>query len=155
MNGDDAPVTSTRADLARLVEAFYADVLADDQLGPVFAPFAGEGWPRHLDRMVDFWSTTLLRTKSFRGNVLRKHVELLPQLRPGHFERWLALWARHTERTLAPADAARLQRTARGIARNLHLGCFAQLPAWALADEAPAWDTPVWERPAAEGRPSP
>ncbi len=132
---DERPVTSTRADLARLVQAFYADVLADDQLGPVFAPFVGENWPRHLDRMVDFWSTTLLRSKSFRGNVLRKHVDLLPRLQPAHFERWLALWARHTDQTLSRDDAARLQATAWGIGRNLHLGCFGQLPGWAKVGE--------------------
>lgn len=127
------PVTSTRADLRRLVEAFYADVLADDQLGPVFAPFAGPRWPRHLERMVEFWCTTLLRSKSFRGNVLKKHTDLLPDLQPAHFERWLALWVRQTDRALSPGDAARLQATARGIARNLHLGCFGRLPSWAQA----------------------
>lgn len=133
---DELPVTSTRADLTRLVQAFYADVLAEDQLGPVFTPFAGELWPRHLDRMVEFWCTTLLRSKTFRGNVLRKHVDLLPRLQPVHFERWLALWTRHTDQALCRSDAARLQATARGIARNLHLGCFGSLPPWAHA--APA-----------------
>lgn len=132
---DDAPVTSTRADLARLVHAFYVDVLADEQLGPVFAPFAGERWPQHLERMVEFWCTTLLHSRSFRGNVLRKHVDLLPRLQPAHFDRWLALWARHTDQSLSRGDAVRLQETARGIARNLHLGCFGSLPAWA---DAPA-----------------
>jgi hemoglobin len=128
---NELPVTSTRADLTRLVQAFYVDVLADNELGPVFAPFAGEHWPRHLDRMVEFWCTTLLRTKTFRGNVLRKHVDLLPQLQARHFERWLALWTRHTDQALCRSDAVRLQATARGIARNLHLGCFGDLPHWA------------------------
>jgi hemoglobin len=117
------PVT-TRDDIARLVRAFYADVLADEDLGPVFAPFAGAQWAHHLDRMVEFWCTTLLHTKSFRGNVLRKHVELLPRLQPQHFARWLALWTQHTAQQIAPHDAAELQATATGIARNLHLGCF-------------------------------
>ncbi len=139
---EELPVTSSRADLARLVQAFYADVLADVQLGPVFAPFAGEHWPRHLDRMVEFWCTTLLRTKTFRGNVLQKHVDLLPRLQPGHFERLLALWTRHTDLALCRSDAARLQATARGIARKLHLGCFGSLPHWAQA-------------PAADGGPPP
>lgn len=124
------PVT-TRDDIARLVHAFYADVLADAELGPVFAPFAGAHWGRHLDRMVEFWCTTLLHTRSFRGNVLRKHVDLRPHLQPQHFGRWLALWTRHTAQQIAPRDAAELQATATGIARNLHLGCFGHLPAFA------------------------
>lgn len=139
---DGLSVTSTRADLARLVLAFYADVLVDEQLGPVFAPFTGEHWPHHLDRMVEFWCTTLLHTRSFRGNVLRKHVDLLPQLQPAHFGRWLDLWERHTDRALSRGDAARLQATARGIARNLHLGCFGSLPSWADAPAGPAHSQP-------------
>lgn len=119
---------TTREDIARLVQAFYVDVLADAELGPIFAPFAGEGWPQHLNRMIEFWCTTLLRTKSFRGNVLVKHVKLLPQLKPAHFARWLTLWARHTAQHIGPDDAAELQATAAGIARNLHLGCFGSVP---------------------------
>lgn len=122
---------TTRDDIARLVTSFYVDVLADDELGPVFAPFTGEHWPRHLDRMVEFWCTTLLRTKTFRGNVLIKHVNLLPQLKPEHFARWLTLWMRHTARHIGHADAAELQATAAGIARNLHLGCFGNVPHFA------------------------
>jgi len=122
---------TTRDDIARLVRAFYVDVLADAELGPVFAPFAAAQWPWHLERMVEFWCTTLLRTKTFRGNVLVKHVNLLPQLQPAHFARWLTLWRWHTERHIAPEDAAELQATAAGIARNLHLGCFGNVPRFA------------------------
>jgi len=43
--------------------------------------------------MTEFWSTVLLHTRSFRGNVMRKHVALLPALQPAHFARWLTLWS--------------------------------------------------------------
>lgn len=122
------PPTTTRADIERLIDAFYVDVMADSQLGPIFAPFAGEHWPQHLSRMTEFWCTTLLRTKSFRGNVLKKHVDLTPRLQPAHFARWLTLWFKHTAEQIAAADAAELQSTAAGIARNLHLGCFGSVP---------------------------
>lgn len=124
----DAP-RSTRDDLARLVDRFYAEVLRDPELGPLFAPLAGARWPAHRQRMTEFWSTVLLRTRSFRGNVMKKHVALLPALQPAHFTRWLALWRRHTAEQLPRADADELFATACGIARNLHLGCFGTLPA--------------------------
>jgi hemoglobin len=131
-NGDvssaHVPRNTTRADLARLVDAFYADVFADRHLGPLFAHLAGERWPEHRARMIEFWSTTLLHTRSYRGNVMRKHVGLLPALQPAHFEHWLGLWRRHTVQQLHPDDAEELFATARGIARNLHLGCFGSLP---------------------------
>lgn len=123
----DAAAT-TRADIERLVQSFYADVIADDALGPIFTPLVGAHWPAHRARMVEFWCTVLLHTRSFRGNVLQKHVDLLPRLRPEHFARWLTLWVRHTSQHLNAADAAELQATASGIARNLYLGCFGTVP---------------------------
>lgn len=120
---------STRDDLARLVDRFYAEVFRDPELGPLFRPLAGARWPAHRLRMTEFWSTVLLHTRSFRGNVMRKHVALLPALQPAHFARWLTLWRRHTAEQLPPADADALFATACGIARNLHLGCFGALPA--------------------------
>lgn len=125
---DGDAVQATREDLARLVDRFYAEVFVDPELGPLFASLAGERWPQHRLRMTEFWCTTLLHTRSYRGNVMRKHQALLPALRPAHFGRWLTLWRRHVTQEL-PADAAReLYATAHGIARNLHLGCFGALP---------------------------
>lgn len=124
---------ATREDLARLVDRFYADVFADPELGPLFAPLAGERWPEHRRRMTDFWCTTLLRTRSYRGDVMRKHQALMPALQPAHFGRWLTLWRRHAAEQVPAADAADLFATAHGIARNLHLGCFGAWPE--LVDE--------------------
>jgi hemoglobin len=133
MNAGTSP-RATRADLERLVDRFYADAFADPELGPLFAPLAGERWPEHRRRMTEFWSSTLLHTRSFRGNVMRKHQALRPALQPHHFARWLALWRRHAAEQVPAADAAELVATARGIARNLHLGCFGAFPAWVDAD---------------------
>lgn len=120
--------TATREDLARLVDRFYAEVFADPELGPFFAPLAGARWPEHRERMTEFWCTTLLHTRSFRGNVMRKHQALRPALQPAHFGRWLALWRRHARAELPPALADEAVATAEGIARNLHLGCFGRWP---------------------------
>lgn len=124
---------TSRDDLARLVDRFYADVFADPELGPLFEPLAGERWPEHRHRMTEFWCTTLLHTRSFRGNVMRKHQALLPALQPDHFGRWLSLWRHHAVQQLPAADAEQLFATALGIARNLHLGCFGTPPV--LADD--------------------
>ncbi len=128
MTNTAADHRATPDDLARLVDHFYADVFADPELGPLFAPLAGERWPEHRQRMTDFWCTTLLGLHRFRGNVMQKHIALRPTLQPAHFGRWLTLWRRHAAEHLPSADAEELFVTARGIARNLHLGCFGRLP---------------------------
>lgn len=122
------PVTRER--LATLVHSFYADVRADSLLGPVFEHALAERWEPHLDRMVEFWSTVALGSKSFSGNVFGKHMAL-ESVTPAHFSAWVRLWGEHTERLFEPDDARELQFTAHGIARNLFQGYFGTLPTFA------------------------
>ena len=64
----------TREGLTDLVHGFYADVRADAQLGPLFDRAIGAHWDTHLERMVEFWSTVALGTRSFKGDVFGKHM---------------------------------------------------------------------------------
>jgi hemoglobin len=73
--------------------------------------------------MVEFWSTVMLGSRSFTGNVFARHMEV-PGVTTLHFERWLHLWARHTQALFDRATACRLQDVAGGIARNLYRGYF-------------------------------
>ena len=44
--------------------------------------------------MVDFWETLLLDTTSYKGNTMRKHLELHRRtpLTDNHFDRWKSLF---------------------------------------------------------------
>lgn len=125
------PVTRER--LTALVHSFYADVRADELLGPVFEQALAERWEPHLERMVEFWSTVALGSKSFSGNVFGKHMAL-SGVSPAHFTAWVRLWGEHTERLFEADDARELQITAHGIARNLFLGYFGTRPTFAHRD---------------------
>jgi hemoglobin len=127
----DAPVK--RQQLHRLVHAFYADVRADERLGPVFDGAIGAHWDEHLERMVEFWGTVMLGTRSFRGNVFGKHMAL-EGVEPAHFLRWITLWHAHTGRLFATPIAQQLQQTAEGIARNLFAGYFDRFPIFVMED---------------------
>jgi hemoglobin len=122
------PITQER--LATLVHAFYADVRADPLLGPVFEQALADRWEPHLERMVAFWSTVALGSKSFTGNVFGKHMALA-DVTPAHFAAWVRLWGEHTERLFHAKDARELQITAHGIARNLFQGYFGTRPTFA------------------------
>ena len=125
----NAPTTES---ITALVHGFYADVRADPLLGPVFEEALRDHWEPHLARMVDFWSTVLLGSKSFSGNVFAKHMAL-QGVTPAHFAAWVRLWGQHTDRLFAPEVAHELQATAHGIARNLFRGYFGTLPAFSGA----------------------
>lgn len=113
--------------LTALVHSFYADVRADPLLGPVFEEALRDRWQPHLARMVEFWCSVALGSKSFSGNVFGKHMALTG-VTPAHFAAWVRLWGVHTERLFTPEVARELQITAHGIARNLFRGYFGTVP---------------------------
>ncbi len=109
-----------RADIGRLVDAFYAAVRADDLLGPVFnVLIPAGGWPAHLSRMTDFWECNLLFRPTFKGNPMQLHRQVDAQYGYAtdgrHYERWVALWCRTVDglfagekATLAKGRAAKM-----------------------------------------------
>jgi hemoglobin len=113
------------ASIATLVHEFYQGVRADPELGPVFDA-AIDDWEPHLARMVEFWSTTMLGTKSFQGNVYGKHMAL-PGVQPAHFQRWLALFQATADRLFEPAVAQEFRLVASRIAQSLQYGFFGQV----------------------------
>ena len=121
--------------ITQLVHGFYADVRADPLLGPVFEKALHGQWDVHLQRLVDFWSTVALGTRSFKGDVFGKHMAL-DGVTPAHFAAWVRLWQLHTTRLFAPEAAQQLQLAAHGIARNLFRGYFGEAPSFST-DVAP------------------
>ncbi|RYF66708.1 MAG: group III truncated hemoglobin [Comamonadaceae bacterium] len=117
------------ASITQLVHGFYSDVRQDPLLGPVFEKALHGQWDAHLQRLVDFWSTVALGTRSSKGDVFGKHMAL-DGVTPAHFAAWVRLWQLHTSRVFAPQVAEQLQQAAHGIARNLFRGYFGQVPSF-------------------------
>jgi hemoglobin len=80
----------TEEGICLLVDAFYAKVREDPELGPVFARAISD-WDKHLTKMYSFWSSVMLMTGRYKGNPMMKHL-VLPDIRPEMFARWLALF---------------------------------------------------------------
>ncbi|HVK93903.1 MAG TPA: group III truncated hemoglobin [Noviherbaspirillum sp.] len=111
--------------IERMVYTFYDGVRRDEVLGPVFERVLAGHWDTHLPRMVDFWSTILLGSKRFHGNVFSKHMAL-EGIEAEHFVRWLALF-RETVTDIYDADAAsEVLLAADRIANSLQLGFFGE-----------------------------
>jgi hemoglobin len=112
--------------IATLVHTFYDDVRADPLLAPVFNAAIGDHWDTHLGRMVDFWCTTMLKTKQFQGNVFATHMAL-SGIEPEHFRRWLALFEATAARLFAAPAAEEFAIVARRIAASLQFGFFGKV----------------------------
>ena len=136
MTTSTTPATSnplSRDSLRALVHAFYADVRRDAALAPVFDAAIGAHWETHLERMVEFWCTMMLDTRSFSGSVFGTHMQL-KGVEPVHFERWMSLWYRHTAAGFEATDRKQLREKAEMIGRSLFLGFFST-PAKFIADD--------------------
>lgn len=115
-----------RAAIAQFVHEFYDDVRRDPELHTIFDAAIGDDWEPHLARMVEFWSTVMLATHEFRGNVYGTHMEL-DGVVPDHFRRWLALFDATAHRLFTPQLAGEFLVVARRIAASLQLGMFSQV----------------------------
>ena len=112
----------TRADVERLVRAFYGRALTDPIIGWIFTDIAKLDLEAHVPEIASFWETILLGAQSYRGGAFRPHAELhmKVRLRSGHFERWLVLW-RATVDELFEGERAELAKAhALRVARAFH-----------------------------------
>ena len=105
------------AGITRLVHAFYDRARRDRLLGPVFEA-AVHDWDQHLDTLVRFWCSVLLRAGSYRGNPMLLH-RALPGLTRSMFERWLDLFHEAASALPNRAMAERAGELSQRIAQSL------------------------------------
>jgi hemoglobin len=113
-------VLPTEAEIATLVDAFYARVRADAVLGPIFETIV-QDWDHHLARMVDFWSSVMLTSGRYKGMPLPAHARH-DVIGPDLFPHWLALFRQTAEEICPPAVARAFLVRAERIAASLSMG---------------------------------
>jgi len=107
--------------ISRMIDQFYASILKDELLSPIFAERITD-WPPHLDRMKSFWRSVLFNSGEFSGNPMLKHMAI-PGLEAEHFERWLNLfYATLRDLEQEPEGTALVAAKARMIADSLFTG---------------------------------
>jgi hemoglobin len=140
--GTPVPDALDDALIRRVVDEFYNEVRRDEVLGPIFNRRIAPGdWPRHLEKMCDFWSSVLLRTGRYAGQPLRPHLEM-DEIEDGTFERWLGLFRKTVDGECGPDTAARFMEMAQRIARSFRLALAFHRgetpPDWPRIRHAPA-----------------
>ena len=141
MTGTGHDIT-TRADIERLVDAFYQQVRADEILAPIFDDAAHTDWAHHLPKMYDFWETVLFGAPAYRGQPIGIHVELATRVTLGEreFGRWLTLFVASVDAAFLGPQADEAKRRAARIASVMqhHIRHAAAGPAAATVDPAAA-----------------
>ncbi len=116
-----------RAFIAILVHEFYSRVRMDERLGPIFAHAIADDWGPHLEKMVDFWCSVILRDGSYDGRPVPAHLKLKTVVEDD-FSIWLRIFGETARELCAPDVAAVFIDRAERIARSLKLAMFFRLP---------------------------
>ncbi len=116
-----------RDDVYQLVDEFYIKIRADDLLGPIFETHIDD-WPKHLDRLTDFWETNLFFVRKFKGNPMLKHqlVDAVSghTINEHHFGRWLNLWFSTVDGLFKGEKATIAKNRARNMGTFFHVSMF-------------------------------
>jgi hemoglobin len=94
-----------------LIDKFYAKVLKDDLLAPVFGAV---DWEHHTPRIIDFWCMVLLGDQTYKGNPFQKHTSL--SISTDHFNRWLDLFFKTIDENFEGEVAKQARLRAKNIA---------------------------------------
>lgn len=104
-----------------LVRAFYARLLADPLMAPVFTEVAQVELERHLPRIEAFWRKMLLGERDYRRNMIARHERVHDRaaFTDAHFRRWREHFLATLEERFAGAGAERAARLATRIAGHM------------------------------------
>lgn len=118
---------NTRQDINFLIHTFYAKVREDEMLGPVFN-FVVKDWPEHLERLTDFWESSLLLSGSYKGNPAEVHRQVDKRVNNSismeHFGRWLHLWFSTIDAHFNGKNADIAKNRARSMSTHMFLRIF-------------------------------
>jgi hemoglobin len=115
------PDLDTRKRVEEFVDSFYARVLLDPVLAPIFLDVAAIELDVHLPHIKDYWSKLLLGETGYRRHTMNIHRALHArrELEPADFQRWLELFVAAVEEGYQGAGAERAKRVAAAIAGNM------------------------------------
>lgn len=104
------------------VDAFYARMLRDPRLAPIFFAVAKIDLSIHLPRIKGYWRKMLLGDRSaYDGHMMARHRSLDARRRlvAEDYERWLSLFEQTLDSGFAGPGAERARELGRRIAGNM------------------------------------
>lgn len=84
----------SREDVEILVNKFYSKAILNIEIGYFFTKVINLDFNKHLPLIIDFWTSVLFGTGHYKGNPIKKHIDLHRHspLKEAHFDIWLDLW---------------------------------------------------------------
>lgn len=116
-----------RNDVYLLVNKFYDKVKLDPEIGPFFHKSI-ENWDAHIEKITNFWESSLFMVSTYSGNPGRTHVKVDAEndkvIDEKSFGVWLNLWVQTINEYFEGELAELAKHHARKMATHLHLKIF-------------------------------
>ena len=121
MTADNKPDLDSREHIEAFVDRFYARMLEDEQLAPIFLDVAAIDLAVHLPHIKDYWCKLLLGEQGYHRHTMNIHRQLHGKqpLRGADFQRWLALFNATLDAGFAGERTERARQVAASIAANM------------------------------------
>lgn len=120
------PDLDSREQVERFVRAFYAHLLEDPVLAPIFLDVAAVDLDVHLPHIIDYWCKLLLKDPGYQRHTMNIHRRLHGKRSLGEtdFARWLAFFENAVDSGWRGDNAMRAKRIAGTIAANMHKALY-------------------------------
>ncbi|MFN2288538.1 MAG: group III truncated hemoglobin [Chromatocurvus sp.] len=111
----------SRCNIEAFVDAFYAQLLKDERLAPIFLDVAAIDLDQHLPHIKDYWCKLLLGERAYQRHTMNIHRDLHAKrpLNASDFERWLAHFHATVDAGFSGPNADRAKGLATSIAANM------------------------------------
>ena len=115
------PDLDNRERIEAFVDAFYARLLADPVLAPIFFDVAAIDLPTHLPLIKNYWCKLLLGESVYRRHTMNIHraVHAKRALQSEDFDAWLQHFHAAVEQSYSGPRADRAMVIASTIAKNM------------------------------------
>ncbi len=112
----------SREQIAAFVECFYAGLLKDPVLAPIFLEVAAVDLEVHKPHIVDYWCKLLLGDMHYQRHTMNIHRKLHGKraLAAADFQRWLDHFERTVDTGWRGEKTERAKQLARAIAGNMN-----------------------------------
>ncbi len=119
---DTRPDIRSTADIEQFVDHFYAALLADPVLAPIFVDVARIDLSVHKPLICQYWAKLLLGGEDYQRHTMNIHraVDGKRKLRPDDFKLWLDYFARSMDALFRGPTADKAVKIATTIAQNMN-----------------------------------
>ncbi|MDF1692869.1 MAG: group III truncated hemoglobin [Zhongshania sp.] len=120
-NSPNKPDLDSPAHIATFVEAFYARLLADKRLAPIFVDIANIDIREHFPRIQAYWQKLLLGDDAYHRHTMNIHRQLhnKQNLLASDFELWLTYFTATADEYFCGEKTERAKVVAARIAANM------------------------------------